>query len=113
MGSVGCQSKNDEPLTVDLSCSGPLAWFYLYHYSGQDRYDCSVMKQYGVTAEFGAKELYCSQQMPSWGADLNGREMVTIDTEVANAQEIVFFHCKFEILMCHVCCMSHVELTMA
>ena len=85
----------------------------LYHYSGQDRYDCSVMKQYGVTAEFGAKELYCSQRMPSWGADLNGREMVTIDAEFANAQEIVFFHCKFAILMCHVCCMSHVELTMA
>ena len=71
------------------------------------------MKQYGVTAEFGAKELYCSQRMPSWGADLNGREMVTIDAEFANAQEIVFFHCKFEIRMCHVCCMSHVELTMA
>ena len=46
------------------------------------------MKQYGVTAEFGDKELYCSQRMPSWGADLNGREMVTIDAEFVNAANV-------------------------
>ena len=63
----------------------------------------------GNVAHHGPREVLTSARH----LHTNGREMVTIDAEFANALEIVFFHCEFEILMCHVCCMSHVELTMA